>query len=240
MKKFIVRKKYQEGGSIFDVSQLSTEELAKYNSLDAIGKSNFQKEWGAKSTGVQIAAQGVDMASQAGSNAFAKAQVKREEEGEAPKIGQEVGRQALKGLGKGAKIGAGTGAALGTFLIPIPGVGTAIGGAIGGALGAGAGATAGGISGVFAGKKQKKEYEDEKNQEVLRKANEDINKEIVELKKGGRVITRKKAREILHDGTAHGNPITDKQRRFFGAMANAKGNTPVTIKGKSRKVKHSK
>lgn len=40
-------------------------------------------------------------------------------------------------------------------------------------------------------------------------------------KSGG--LTPNKAREILHDGTIHGHPITDKQRRFFGAMS--KGNT---------------
>lgn len=40
-------------------------------------------------------------------------------------------------------------------------------------------------------------------------------------KKGG--LTPNKAREILHDGTAHGKPLTDKQRRYFGAMS--KGHT---------------
>lgn len=40
-------------------------------------------------------------------------------------------------------------------------------------------------------------------------------------KSGG--LTPNKAREILHDGTAHGKPISDKQRRFFGAMS--KGHT---------------
>lgn len=41
------------------------------------------------------------------------------------------------------------------------------------------------------------------------------------LAKGGK-ISAKKAKEILHDGTVHGQPITDKQRRFFGAMSNKK------------------
>ena len=41
------------------------------------------------------------------------------------------------------------------------------------------------------------------------------------MKKGG--ITPNKARKILHDGTAQGHPLTDKQRRFFGAMS--KGHT---------------
>ena len=41
------------------------------------------------------------------------------------------------------------------------------------------------------------------------------------LKKGG--LTANGARQILHDGTAQGHPLTDKQRRFFGAKS--KGHT---------------
>jgi hypothetical protein len=41
------------------------------------------------------------------------------------------------------------------------------------------------------------------------------------FKKGG--LTPNKARQILHDGTVHGEPITEKQRRFFGAKS--KGHT---------------
>lgn len=33
-------------------------------------------------------------------------------------------------------------------------------------------------------------------------------------------VSPEKARKILHDGTIHGKPITDKQRRYFGAMSN--------------------
>ena len=36
-------------------------------------------------------------------------------------------------------------------------------------------------------------------------------------------LTPNKAREILHDKTANGHPLTDAQRKFFGAMS--KGNT---------------
>lgn len=32
-------------------------------------------------------------------------------------------------------------------------------------------------------------------------------------------LTSKKAKEILHDKEVHGHPLTDKQRRFFGAIA---------------------
>ncbi len=42
------------------------------------------------------------------------------------------------------------------------------------------------------------------------------------MKKGGS-LTANKAREILHDKEVHGHPLTDKQRKFFGAMS--KGNT---------------
>ena len=37
-------------------------------------------------------------------------------------------------------------------------------------------------------------------------------------KKGG--LTKTKAAEMLHDGKVHGKPITDKQRRYFAAVAN--------------------
>lgn len=37
--------------------------------------------------------------------------------------------------------------------------------------------------------------------------------------KNGKTLSKKKAGEILHDGTAHGKKITDKQRRYFGAVA---------------------
>lgn len=37
--------------------------------------------------------------------------------------------------------------------------------------------------------------------------------------KSGKTLSKKKAREILHDGTAQGHPITEKQRRYFGAVA---------------------
>jgi hypothetical protein len=40
-------------------------------------------------------------------------------------------------------------------------------------------------------------------------------------KKGG-IVSRAKAREILHDGTVHGKPLTDKQRKLFGAIASGK------------------
>ena len=32
-------------------------------------------------------------------------------------------------------------------------------------------------------------------------------------------LTSAKAREILHDKSVHGHPLTEKQRKFFGAIA---------------------
>lgn len=34
-----------------------------------------------------------------------------------------------------------------------------------------------------------------------------------------RKLSKRKAAEMLHDGTVHGKPITDRQRRYFGAIA---------------------
>ena len=47
-------------------------------------------------------------------------------------------------------------------------------------------------------------------------------------------VSRKKAKEILRDGTAHGRKLTKAQKRYFGLIAG--GGTPR--KGKKRK--HSK
>jgi hypothetical protein len=62
------------------------------------------------------------------------------------------------------------------------------------------------------------------------------------MKMGG--LSPNKAREILHDGTVHGRPLTEKQRRFFGAMS--KGNTKkyqdgdTVLKDKKLGVKEEK
>ena len=40
-------------------------------------------------------------------------------------------------------------------------------------------------------------------------------------------LTSSKAKEILHDKSVHGHPLTDKQRRFFGAIA---GGAPIKAK----------
>lgn len=54
-------------------------------------------------------------------------------------------------------------------------------------------------------------------QEVARMLDEGIESDFFRL--GGRVSPQK-AKKILKDGKVHGKPLTDKQRRFFGAMSN--------------------
>ena len=50
------------------------------------------------------------------------------------------------------------------------------------------------------------------------------------MTKGGK-LSAKKARQILHDGSVHGNPLTEKQRKYFGAVASnyaADGTSMIT------------
>lgn len=50
-------------------------------------------------------------------------------------------------------------------------------------------------------------------------------------------ISRSKAKEILHDGTVHGHPLTDKQRKFFGAVASGYSNGgPMTKLNKNEEA----
>ena len=39
-------------------------------------------------------------------------------------------------------------------------------------------------------------------------------------RRGRSSISPAKARKILHDKKVHGKPLTDKQRKFFGARSN--------------------
>lgn len=51
-------------------------------------------------------------------------------------------------------------------------------------------------------------------------------------------LTKKKARTILHDKSVKGHPLTDKQRRFFGAVASGGyGSLRTAGKKKARKRK---
>lgn len=49
--------------------------------------------------------------------------------------------------------------------------------------------------------------------------------------KKGKTLSRSKAREILHDGTAQGHKLTDKQRRYFGAVASGYAAAGLGIPG---------
>jgi hypothetical protein len=42
------------------------------------------------------------------------------------------------------------------------------------------------------------------------------------MKKGPTGPSKQKAKEILHDGTVRGKPITDKQRGLMGVIASGK------------------
>ena len=46
-----------------------------------------------------------------------------------------------------------------------------------------------------------------------------------------KVVSQKKAKQIMKDGTVHGRPLTKKQRGFFGARA---GGAPVKTKKKKK------
>jgi hypothetical protein len=47
----------------------------------------------------------------------------------------------------------------------------------------------------------------------------------------GRPVSKAKARTILHDKEVRGHPLTDRQRRFFGAVASG---APPKRRGKTR------
>lgn len=49
-----------------------------------------------------------------------------------------------------------------------------------------------------------------------------LSDEVMAYAFGGELIDPKKARQILKDGTAHGNPLTEKQKRFMYASMNQK------------------
>jgi len=44
-------------------------------------------------------------------------------------------------------------------------------------------------------------------------------------------LTKKKAKKILEDGSVRGHPLTDKQKKFFGAVA---GGEKPKKKGKKK------
>lgn len=57
---------------------------------------------------------------------------------------------------------------------------------------------------------------------VLRREDEGERKKtrLIEAEQIGKKVSKAKAREILHHGNVHGKPLTEKQRRYFGWIAN--------------------
>ena len=66
-------------------------------------------------------------------------------------------------------------------------------------------------------------YEGKLDKLFNNKMNNLVKQDIIMKKQKSGGLTPNKAREILHDKEVHGHPLTDAQRRFFGAMS--KGNT---------------
>ena len=52
-------------------------------------------------------------------------------------------------------------------------------------------------------------------------------------------LSAAKARQILHDGTVHGKPITDQQRKYFGAVAGGSANKAMEKGQYTRRWKDS-
>jgi hypothetical protein len=69
-------------------------------------------------------------------------------------------------------------------------------------------------------RKIKEDYQLLKKDPGFVKYVDSIRNEGLTKKVGG--LTSSKAREILHDKSVHGQPLTDKQRKFFGAIASGK------------------
>lgn len=50
-----------------------------------------------------------------------------------------------------------------------------------------------------------------------------------------RGLSPEKAEKMLHDNSAQGHPLTDKQRGYFGLIAG--GGTPMRMKGRRKRGK---
>lgn len=75
------------------------------------------------------------------------------------------------------------------------------------------------------GKVNKADLEMLNNPEAMKKY---VQGKGLKMGKGGKV-SASKALEILHDGTAHGHKLTEKQRKFFGVMSNKKGEYGMSL-----------
>jgi hypothetical protein len=119
-------------------------------------------------------------------------------------IGKSIAEDAVKDAGTGAAIGS-----------AIPGIGTVVGAGIGAGVGA--------IQGWAGGVKQKKQAQASQAQASQAMGQSKVDSAYKKgglataLKSGG--LTPLKAKEILRDGTVHGKPITDRQKRYFGLIA---------------------
>lgn len=82
------------------------------------------------------------------------------------------------------------------------------------------------------GKINKADLEMLDNQEAMKKY---VQGKGLKMGKGGKV-SASKALEILHDGTVHGHPITEKQRKFFGAMSNKKGEYGMSLEDPTKPI----
>ena len=160
-------------------------------------------------------------------------------------VGGSTAGGALKGAAKGAALGS-----------VVPGIGTGVGAVVGG--------VAGGISGLLKGKKRKREQSEardiaqqaaaqgagiedfkgftqqqldltEAEQQGRFTLGQRLERTVGQLRSGG-IVSKTKAKKILKDGSVKGNPLTDKQKRFFGAMAD--GSTRFRAGGKVESFRH--
>lgn len=78
-------------------------------------------------------------------------------------------------------------------------------------------------------KEEKDEIIEELGEEMLEMLAPNAEDESEEMREGG--LTQAKASKILHDGTIRGKSITDKQRKYFGAIASGEFKCGGMIKG---------
>lgn len=193
-------KGYVVGGS---VSDLTPEQLSKYNALSSdADKAQFMDNLGGKTStpGLGNAAVG---GIGAAANLATSAITSNIPTNQKTVVGKDIANDAVKYGAEGAQLG------------------TAIGGPVGTAIGAGVGLVGGAIMGGIRGNKEKKDMGAAQAASQEAAAQSKVGSA---YKKGGSVskhgdISAEKAAEILKDGTVYGKPITDKQRKFFGAKS---------------------
>jgi len=121
-------------------------------------------------------------------------------------VGRTTASSALKGAGMGAAVGS-----------AVPVIGTAVGAVVGGVLGAASGLIKGsGERSKIRSTNRANALVDAQSSSALTQSK--FNAPVYGMKKGG-AITKEKAAEILHDGTANGVKLTRKQQKFMGYMS---------------------